>query len=92
MSSSAPCAPAKVLEIDQHLHRLDAVLAQFGQRLRRALVDAVGDDDGAALRAEPLRRGAADALPGAGDDADLALQPAGARLLWRPALPPWFPL
>ena len=68
----------KRAEIDQHLQRRDAMLVQLSHGLRRALVDAVGDDDGAALRAEPLRRGAADALPRAGDDADLVLQPAPA--------------
>ena len=55
------------------------ILLQLTLDPRRPLLHLVGDDHDGPLLAEPAGRGGADALTGAGDDAHLALQPAGAR-------------
>jgi hypothetical protein len=53
---------------------------QVRRLVRRLRVDVV-DHHGRAIRREPQRGGPADAPPGAGDDRDLAVQPAHARTL-----------
>ena len=75
---SAACAPAMVDRSASTFSASTPCSLQLGHRLRRALVDAIGDDDDAALRAETLGRRAADALPGPGDDADFVVQPLAA--------------
>src|SRR5262249_17727827 len=62
-------------EIDDDFDRFRLVRTQFVDRARRALLDAVGNDDPAAFLAKPARCRASDALACAGPDAALARQP-----------------
>ncbi len=64
-------------QVDNYFHRFDIMRAQCRYGFSRAGVDAIGDHDRSALLTQPLGCGPADALAGAGNDADLVFQPAG---------------
>ena len=58
---------------------LEAAAAQSGRRGLPRLAVQVGDNDGGSLCEQPLRRRQPDAGGAAGDQGDLALEPAAAR-------------